>query len=95
MLHPGGFKGHSTAVNAVVFSPGGRTLASGGIDRTIGIWNLETRRRLMQLDPGALECGPMGVFTLAFSSDGMHLLAGGAGGSFFWSAPPIVWSDPD
>jgi tetratricopeptide (TPR) repeat protein len=36
----------------------------------------------------------MGVMTLAFSPDGMHLLAGGRGGAAFWSAAPIIWNDP-
>ena len=88
-------KGHSSAVNAVVFSPDGRTLASGSTDHTVRLWNVQTRRQLMQLDPGNIELGDVGVLTLAFSPDGMHLLAGRVGGSFFWSAAPIVWNDPD
>ena len=87
-------KGHSSAVIAVVFSPDGRTLASGSTDHTVRLWNVQTRRQLMQLDPGSIEWGDMGVLTLAFSPDGMHLLAGGVGGTAFWSAAPIVWNDP-
>jgi hypothetical protein len=85
-------KGHSSAVTAVVFSPDGRTLASGSSDRTVRLWNVQTRRELMQLDPGSVELG--GVVTLAFSPDGNHLLAGGARSAAYWSAAPIVWSDP-
>ena len=86
-------KGHSGAVTAVVFSPDGRTLASGSSDQTVRLWNVETRRELMQLDPGSIELGE--VRTLAFSPDGKQLLAGGRGGTAFWSAAPIVWNDPD
>jgi tetratricopeptide (TPR) repeat protein len=87
-------KGHSSAVFAVVFSPDGHTLASGGTDHTVRLWNVETRRQLMQLDPGSIEWGDMGVMTLAFSPDGKQLLVGGRGGSAVWSAAPIVWNDP-
>src|SRR5262249_31403673 len=87
----GTLKGHSSAVNAVVFSPDGRTLASGSTDQTVRLWNVETRRELMQLDPGSIELGA--VRTLAFSPDGKHLLAGGSR-SAFWSAAPVIWNDP-
>jgi WD40 repeat protein/tetratricopeptide (TPR) repeat protein len=83
-------KGHSSAVGVVVFSPDGRTLASGSGDQTVRLWNVETRRELMQLDPGSIELGQLR--TLAFSPDGKQLLAGGIR-SAFWSAAPKVWND--
>jgi hypothetical protein len=35
------------------------------------------------------------VWSLAFSADGEHLIAGGGHTTGFWSAAPIVWNDPD
>ncbi|KAH8776105.1 hypothetical protein BGZ57DRAFT_793798, partial [Hyaloscypha finlandica] len=35
-------QGHSIGVDAVSFSPGGKVLAHGSVDGTIGIWNVST-----------------------------------------------------
>ena len=85
-------KGHSSAVSAVVFSPDGRTLASGSSDRTVRLWNVETRRELMQLDSGSVELGE--IKSLAFSPNGTRLLAGGDE-TAFWSVVASDWNDPD
>src|SRR5262249_995127 len=77
---------------AVVFSPDGRTLASGSSDQTVRLWNVATRRELMQLDAGGVVLG--NVATLAFSADGKCLLAGGSR-TAFWSAAPPIWNDSD
>jgi hypothetical protein len=35
------YRGHSDAVNAVMWSPDGKRIASGGYDRTVQIWKAE------------------------------------------------------
>ncbi len=40
------FKGHSSSVNSVAFSPNGQTLASGDDNGLIYLWNLKTGQRL-------------------------------------------------
>ena len=85
-------KGHSSTVRAVVFSPDGRTLASGSADQTVRLWNVETRRVLMQLDPGNVRLGS--VQSLDFSPDGTQLLAAGEDAAV-WSTAPIVWNDSE
>ena len=42
---------HKGRVNAVYFSPDGKSLASGGVDGTVRIWDLEPRRRSIYRGP--------------------------------------------
>lgn len=38
------FKGHTSRINSVAFSPIGNFLASGSYDETIKVWNIQEKR---------------------------------------------------
>src|SRR5262249_34960813 len=74
---------HAAAVTAVAFAPDGRTLASGGSDHVIRLWEPATGRELARLagehkDP---------ITALAYSPDGKSLVSGGNEGTVrLWDA---------
>jgi WD40 repeat protein len=63
--------GHTAWVESVAFSPDGKTLASGSVDKTIKLWSLETGRRIK-----SLEGHTDSVISVAFSPDGKTLASG-------------------
>ncbi|WP_250122533.1 serine/threonine-protein kinase [Chroococcidiopsis sp. CCMEE 29] len=63
--------GHSGEVNTIAFSPDGQNIASGSDDRTIKIWQLNSRKELRTLKGHADW-----VYAVAISPDGKTLVSG-------------------
>ena len=76
-LPPPGYTGHTGAVASLAFSPDGTMLASGGLDNTIVLWDVENHQPVGE----ALEGGTGDLYSLAFSPDGTKLAAGSGDGT--------------
>jgi len=78
--------GGHTVVNAVAFSPDGRTLAAASDGGTVRLWDVAARRQIGQLT----DAGPVGlpdagsVDAVAFSPDGRTLAAADDGTVRLW-----------
>ncbi len=57
--------GHTDVVTSVAFSPDGKVLASGSIDKSIKLWNVETGQEIRYR-----QVNTDGVSSVAFSPDG-------------------------
>lgn len=80
---PVSIQGHTNTVYSVAFSPTGKTLASGGADKTIRLWDVATKQRR------ALIRTPEKVASLAFSPNGRTLASGGFDASItLWNVAP-------
>ncbi|MGI5451178.1 hypothetical protein ACQEVM_36490 [Streptomyces sp. CA-243310] len=67
-------------VQAVALSPDGHTLAAGGLDRQVALWDVRDPRSPRELGTAPQEFGDT-VYALAFSPDGRRLAAGAGDGS--------------
>ncbi|TRU90123.1 MAG: protein kinase [Microcystis novacekii Mn_MB_F_20050700_S1D] len=63
--------GHSDSVRSVVYSPDGRYLASGSVDKTIKIWEVATGKQLRTLTGHSDS-----VRSVVYSPDGRYLASG-------------------
>lgn len=65
------FAGHSQPVLDLAFAPDGKTVATGGLDRTLRVWSTADGKERWNL-PG-LEAETPGMHSVAFSPDGKTL----------------------
>ncbi|MDE2997516.1 MAG: Ig-like domain-containing protein [Gemmatimonadota bacterium] len=68
-------EGHTERVEEVSFSPDGAVLASGAVDGTVRLWNVETHAPIDILEVGSP------VYTVSFSPNGTILAAGSGDGA--------------
>ncbi|KAG8692071.1 hypothetical protein FRC09_011477, partial [Ceratobasidium sp. 395] len=68
----GQLDGHTNRIRTLVFSPDGRTLASGSEDNTLRLWDTETGTSLA----GPLRGHALAVISVIFSLDGRFVISG-------------------
>lgn len=71
--------GHSASVYSISFSPDGRLLASGSVDKTIRLWNVETKKVLYIISNYSKS-----VYSVSFSPDGRLLASSNGNNTIIW-----------
>lgn len=69
--------GHMALIRDIVFTPDGRRLISASDDKTIRVWDLETKRTVKILRGQIDEADGGKIYEIALSPDGRYLAAGG------------------
>jgi WD40 repeat protein len=64
-------KGHDLGVSSVSFSPDGKRIITGGIDKTVRVWDAQTGKEVQQLQ------GRSDVHSVSISRDGKRIASGG------------------
>jgi len=75
--------GHTDGITSVVFSEDGKQLASGSLDMTIRVWDVESGRLIWGPLRGHNEC----IYFVAFSPNEKRIVSASGGGNVcFWNA---------
>ena len=72
------FRGHDLGVYSVAFSPDGNHVVSASGDKTIRIWEIQTRRMVAGPFKGHTDV----VLSVGYSPDGQRIVSGSRDGSF-------------
>jgi|JI61114DRNA_FD_contig_31_4026002_length_3364_multi_4_in_0_out_0_3 WD40 repeat protein len=77
-------KGHTSEITSLAFSPDGKQLASGSWDRSVRLWNAQTRQVTHILNGHSSA-----VMSLVFSQDGVRLFSSSDDGIRMWDSNNI------
>ncbi|MBQ2787165.1 MAG: PD40 domain-containing protein [Bacteroidaceae bacterium] len=78
--------GHTDCVESVAFSPDGKRIVSGSIDKTIRIWDVATGKQIGEPLIGHTYT----VLSVAFSPDGKRIVSGSSDNTIrIWDFPSL------